>query len=203
MRSVAATSPAAGISAAGTSSVAAANVMARKDMVSTLPAERLRGVWPRHILDYFERGDNRNACVVCFFLHRGTSSPGTPYAVARGGPAPRSAPAACSRRSLAAAPETRWSPGEGAPRKSPGGLMSRPILVTAGALLGAAIVSAQRGPAPDPLVRAELHGQADRSHLRHPGRKRFAGAKCWHRRWLEGDAGHRPRVWGAATAKPC
>ena len=31
--------------------------------------------------------------------------------------------------------------------------MSRPILVTAAVLLGAAIVSAQRGPAPDPLVR--------------------------------------------------
>ena len=31
--------------------------------------------------------------------------------------------------------------------------MSRPILVTAAALLGATIVAAQRGPAPDPLVR--------------------------------------------------
>ena len=31
--------------------------------------------------------------------------------------------------------------------------MSRPILVTAAALLGATIVSAQRGPTPDPLVR--------------------------------------------------
>ena len=27
----------------------------------------MAGVRPRHILDYFERGDNRNACVVCFF----------------------------------------------------------------------------------------------------------------------------------------
>jgi hypothetical protein len=26
----------------------------------------MAGVRPRHILDYFERRDNRNACVVCF-----------------------------------------------------------------------------------------------------------------------------------------
>jgi glyoxylase-like metal-dependent hydrolase (beta-lactamase superfamily II) len=34
--------------------------------------------------------------------------------------------------------------------------MSRSILVTAAALLGAAIVSAQRGPAPDPLIRENV-----------------------------------------------
>src|SRR5688572_32898164 len=51
-----------------------------------------------------------------------------------------------------AAPEEPRDPGEG-PTDIPGGLMSRSILVAAAALLGAAVVSAQRGPAPDPLIR--------------------------------------------------
>ena len=81
------------------------------------------------------------------------------------------------------------------------------LSIAAVAVASSRPLAAQRGPAPDPLVKENADGHARAAHLRDSRRQRRPGAKRRHRRRLAGDARHRPwartpeRRHGAARSR--